>query len=141
MYHSMLCTKYYKEILMTQSEKIKLLIAYLFGILGGTIIYFTEKRDRFIRFHAMQSILLSIIPFALKIIRKIITSILGYTIWQFSPSLISWPLRMIMGIVSSVSGIASLVWLILTIICLMHAFKGEMYKLPIIGDQAERLTS
>lgn len=124
---------------MTQTEKIKLLIAYLFGIVGGTIIYFTEKRDRFIRFHAMQSILLSIIPFALKIIRKIVISVFGYTLWQFSPAFVSWPLRMIIGIISSISGIASLAWLILTIICLMHAFKGEMYKLPIIGDKAEHI--
>ncbi len=32
-------------------------LSYLFSIIGGLIFYFGEKQNRFVRFHAMQSIL------------------------------------------------------------------------------------
>jgi hypothetical protein len=32
-------------------------LSYLFSIVGGLIFYFGEKQNRFVRFHAMQSIL------------------------------------------------------------------------------------
>lgn len=43
------------------SEKVKGVLAYLFGLLGGLIVYFTAKEEeKNLKFHAAQSITLSI---------------------------------------------------------------------------------
>lgn len=44
------------------------LLAYLFGWLGGLIFYLIEKDNKFVRFAAMQSILLNVAMFALWIV-------------------------------------------------------------------------
>ena len=68
----------------------------------------------FIRFHAWQSIFLGIVAFVLSFIN--IIPILGQIIF----------------------GVGMLVLFVAWIIVLLKALKGERYKLPIIGDLAEK---
>lgn len=90
-------------------------LAYLVGIVTGVIFYIIEKDNRFVKFHAMQSIItfagLLILQFAL-----LVVPIVGW---------ILYPLLLIFTIV---------LWLFL----MFKAFNGEMYKLPMIGDLAEK---
>jgi uncharacterized membrane protein len=72
------------------------------------------NKNPFIKFHAWQNIFLCICMFAVGIVG--IIPILGWLI-----VLISVPIMLI-------------VWLI----CLLKALKGEKFKLPIIGDLAEK---
>jgi uncharacterized membrane protein len=68
----------------------------------------------FIRFHAWQSIFLSIVWFAISIIGVI--PFLGWLIF----------------------GVGMLILFVAWIIVLLKALKGERYKLPFIGDLAEK---
>ena len=86
-------------------------LAYVLWWVSGIIFLLLEKDDKFVRFHAMQSIitfgmitLLSFIP------------VIG---WMLSPVL------MIIGFV---------LWLVL----IFKAYQGEKFKLPVIGDFAEK---
>jgi uncharacterized membrane protein len=79
------------------------------------------NKSRFVRFHAFQMIFFSVAMIAIWI---------GLTIIGFVPGLIfiTFPLHM-------------LIWLgsfILWIILLIKANQGLMYKLPVIGDLAEK---
>jgi uncharacterized membrane protein len=92
-------------------------LSYALGWVTGLIVFFVEKKNQLVRFHAMQSILLfggvSILDW-----------ILGYIPVL---SLLTVPL-----------GIASFViWLIL----LINAFQGRYFKLPFIGDYAEKFAN
>jgi uncharacterized membrane protein len=93
-------------------------LSYILSWVTGLIFFLIEKQNRFVRFHAMQSIILgggvAVIEIAL--------SFLGY----FVP---------LMGCLSSLVGIA---FFIVSIICIVNAFQGKYFKLPVIGDYAER---
>ena len=80
------------------------------------------NKRRFIRFHAFQCIFLCIALFVLGIALSILWHIpfLGWLVL-----FLLWPL-------------ISLAELILWIILLMKAYQGQMFKLPIIGDMAEK---
>lgn len=85
-------------------------LTYVLGWLTGIIFLLIEK-DKFIRFHAMQSI----ITFGL------------LTVFSFVP-VIGWilsPLVMIVGFI---------LWLVL----IFKAYQGEEFKLPLIGDFAQK---
>ena len=91
------------------------LLSYLLGFITGIIFFVIEKDNRFVRFHAMQSIITFVALFVLS------------TILAFIPVIG----RMLMPIVN-------IVVLILWIILMVKAYQGENFKLPIIGDIAEK---
>lgn len=98
------------------------LLCYLVGWVTGIIFYITEKEDKFIRFHAVQSIItfggISILYFAINLMLSI-----------------SWRLWVIYSMLSS---LLSLGTLILAVLLMYKAYQGEHFKLPIIGDWAEK---
>jgi uncharacterized membrane protein len=91
------------------------LLSYVLGFITGFIFYFVEKENKFVRFHAMQSIVTFLALFVAQIILGMIP-ILG------------WILAFLIAIGS----------FILWIILMIKAYQGEYYKLPIAGDIAEK---
>jgi uncharacterized membrane protein len=79
------------------------------------------NRNSFVRFHAWQSIFFTVGCIAIDIALMVVGRLpfLGFM------TLFLWPL-------------VGLAFLILWIIVLIKAFNGERYKLPIIGDLAEK---
>jgi uncharacterized membrane protein len=96
-------------------------LSYLGWWVTGLIFFLIEKQNRFVRFHAMQSILMFIGITILYIVVIFIAAIpfIGLLAW------VLWPL---LGLTSFV------LWLYMMI----NAFQGRYIKLPIIGDYAER---
>jgi uncharacterized membrane protein len=97
-------------------------LSYLGAWLTGLIFFLMEKQNRFVRFHAMQSIL----SFAALTVLSIIVSILGTVLSAIS----------IVGCL--LTPLVSLLWLAVWLVCMINAFQGKYFKLPIIGDYAER---
>jgi uncharacterized membrane protein len=96
-------------------ENVAGLLCYLLGWVTGVIFILIEKENKFVRFHAMQSIIVfgGI---------TVINIILGYIPY------VGWLIALIIWI------IAIILWIVL----MMKAYKGEKYKLPWIGDFAEK---
>ena len=90
------------------------LLCYLAGFITGIIFLVIEKDNKFVRFHAMQSLLTFGAFFVLQV---------GCVITIFLIFLVP------------IINIASL---ILWIILMVKAYQGEMFKLPIIGDIAQK---
>ena len=91
------------------------LLSYLFGWVTGLIFFLLERESRFVRFHAMQSILFF--------------GILSILQWVFS----HLPYFGVIG------GALGLVMFIGWIVMMVKAHRGEYYKLPLFGDLADRL--
>jgi uncharacterized membrane protein len=91
------------------------LLAYLLGIVSGVVFLVIEKNNKFVRFHAMQSV----IVFGVILIASIVL--------MFIP-IIGWILNSIIGIIA----------LILWIVLMLKAYQGDWIKLPVIGDIAEK---
>ena len=98
------------------------LLSYLFGAIGGLIFFLMEKKNRFVRFHAMQSILVTAGVIVVDIVLAILDRI---PIINFVSACIITP-------------IFSIGVLVLWIFLMVQAFQGKKFKLPVIGDYAER---
>ncbi|GHO44166.1 DUF4870 domain-containing protein [Ktedonospora formicarum] len=101
-------------------------LACVFGWVSGLVFFLIEKQNRFVRFFAMQSILLSGGFTVLSILLNIMTS--------FMPSSVA-------VLFSCLTGLISLAFFVGWLIQLINAFQGKMFKLPVIGDMAEKFVN
>jgi uncharacterized membrane protein len=118
-------------------ENIAALLAYIFHWVSGLIFFLIEKESRLVRFHAMQSILLS----ALAIIVGIVVWVVTLVIWLVStqlPGILAGVLNLVVVLIWVVFWIGLLIaW----IMCLIKAFQSQYFKLPIIGNFAEKFSA
>jgi uncharacterized membrane protein len=91
------------------------LLCYLFGWVTGLIFFLLEKQSRFVRFHAMQSMLFF---GSLSILQGVFSYIPFY---------------------GAIGGALGLVMFIGWIFMMVKAGHGQYYKLPLFGDLADRL--
>ena len=91
------------------------LLSYVFGVITGLIFFLVEKESPFVKFHAMQSICFSVAVFVLSVVLMFIP-VLG------------WFVLMLLQIAVFVF------W----IICMVQAYQGKLYKLPVVGDFAAK---
>ena len=89
--------------------------SYLLGFVTGIILLLVEKQSKFVRFHAMQSTILFGGIF-------IVNVALGFI------PILGWLVGLILSFVA----------FILWIMCMWKAFQGEMYKVPYVGEIAEK---
>jgi uncharacterized membrane protein len=94
-------------------ENVAGFLCYLFGFVTGIVFLVVEKESRFVKFHAMQSTITFLGLFIISMIIGWIPIIglLVYPIWILS--------------------------LILWLILMIKALRGERYSLPIVGKMAE----
>ena len=96
------------------NQNVAALLCYLAGWVSGLIFFLIEKENKFVRFHAMQSIMtfggLTVL----------------YILLQFIP--FGWMMISLVGLVQ----------LVLWILLMIKAYQGELFKLPVIGDLAEK---
>lgn len=96
------------------NENITALLAYLFGWVSGLIIFLLEKENDFVRYHAMQSIVIFGGITALHIVFGILPILHGMVI----------PVLYLIGV-------------ILWIISMIKAAQHERFKIPVISDITE----
>lgn len=101
-------------------------LAYFLTVLTGIIFYIIEKENKFVRFHAMQAILVGAAGIALGIAISILSIVLAFI------PFIGWIIIMVLNFGLMLGG------LVLWIFLMFKAFKGEKFKLPVIGDLAEK---
>ena len=102
-------------------------LAYVLGPITGVLFLVLEKENRFVRFHAAQSISVGLVLVAI----SIALSILG-TVLAFVP-LIGW----IVGLLLAIGlGFGSFVlWLLL----MWRAWQGREWEVPLAGSLTRRL--
>jgi len=91
------------------------LLCYIAGWITGLVFFLMEKDNRFVRFHAMQSI----VVFGALTVASIILSVIP---------IIGWIVGWLLGIVA----------LVLWILLMVKAYQNQWYKLPWAGDFAEK---
>ena len=89
------------------------------------------KESRFVRFHALQGLLL----FGLGFVVSIIFQILGTGMAVTTSGVVEAGGFGILLLIRLVVGVA---FLVLYIVGMIKAYQGQMWKLPIIGDIAEK---
>ncbi len=122
--------------------KVAAALSYIWIV--GLIFFFIEKENKFIRFHALQSILFGVANSIIMVLLVIVAMILSFISIAASAA--------IGGLVGFVvSLLVWLVWLLFALVGLglflglifaaIKAYQGEMFKLPFIGNMAENIVN
>ncbi|OGW82134.1 MAG: hypothetical protein A2Z83_07780 [Omnitrophica bacterium GWA2_52_8] len=91
------------------------LLCYAAGWITGLIFYLVEKENKFVRFHAFQSI----VVFGVLTVMPIVLMAIPVIGWVMIP-------------------LVYLAELVLWIFLMIKAYQGEKIKLPVAGDLAEK---
>lgn len=104
-------------------------LAYLFAPLTGILFMVIEKENRFVRFHAAQSIVFGIACIVLWVALTILGTILGVI------PVLGWILGILISFGFGLGCFA--LWLFL----MFQAFQGREWEVPVVGAQARRLVA
>jgi uncharacterized membrane protein len=106
----------------------------MLGLIYSIIVIVQDKTNKLPRFHAFQSILLSVLPLATLIV-YIVLAMIGVAIDAALGVPIFSIIAMLLYFVLLLAFLAMFVFMIIAAI---KAFNGEIYKIPIIGNMAEK---
>jgi uncharacterized membrane protein len=119
------------------SPNVAALICYIWIPMTSALILLTEKQNRTVRFHAFQSFFLGLSVFVATIVLGVVIGILTLVAGLISPYA---------GMLVSI--LSLLVWLVIAaaliavwFLCLVKAYGGGTYKLPVIGNYAEKMAN
>lgn len=100
-----------------------------FPLIGGLIFYILEKRDNFVRFYAMQSIIYGAAWIFFVIIYKIAYAVLApIPAVGFVFAILLWAVWLLL----------SLAFLAIMIVAIVKAFSGVRWDIPYIGPIARK---
>lgn len=102
-------------------ENIEALLAYTGFFITGMIFLVIEKENKFVRFHALQSTIVFLGFFGVHIL---LTPILYIPIIRYPVYLFLYFLNIL----------ALITWLL----CMYKAYQNQLFKLPIVGNIAEK---
>ena len=111
------------------SSNVAGLLCYILGFITGIIFLVIEpyKNDRFVRFHAFQSIFFNVALIVFWIAYTIVATILGFVSLGI--------LAAVMGLLGLLISLAILAyWIFL----MYEAYSNKLYKIPFIGDLAAK---
>lgn len=106
-------------------------IACGLGLVYSIIVVATDKSNRLPRFHAFQSILLSVTGIGISFVYSFASGILTFILGDLA--ILILPISMLVSVA------IGLVIFVFTILAAFKGYQGEMYKIPIIGNYAEQL--
>jgi len=102
-------------------QRIAALLAYLLAWVGGLIFYFGEKDNKFVRFCAMQSLMINAVLITAMVLLTILSRVDTIGVVFF-----------VLNILVSVAVVGALVFLG------VQGYRGYSVKLPFVGELAEQ---
>ncbi|HEV8430842.1 MAG TPA: DUF4870 domain-containing protein [Pyrinomonadaceae bacterium] len=118
-------------------ENLAALLSYIATWVSGLVFFLIEKDSRLVRFHAMQAILLGAAATVGAIVLWILWAIVTVILAQIA-DILGTLAGLIIGLVIFVFYLAVLVgW----VLCLIKSYQGQFYKLPVLGNFAEKFST
>jgi uncharacterized membrane protein len=105
--------------------------SYILTWITGLIFFLSEKQNKFVRFHAMQAILLGVLNAIVGVIYMFI--MMGAAAASMSSATASVASVGMMGIIFMIVWIG---FFALWVVCLIMGFTGKWFKIPVLGDLA-----
>jgi uncharacterized membrane protein len=118
-------------------ENVAALLSYILGWVSGLIFFLIEKDSKLVRFHAMQSILFNVLVLVVAIVLWIVFGVLVVILSQIANAI-----GALVGLLAFLLWAAfAIIALIAWILCMVRAYQGKFFKLPVIGDFAEKIAN
>ena len=102
-------------------------LAYLAGPFSGLLILLVERASGYVRFHAWQAII-GLGGLALLSAGVLVLSFLTLLLSPFA-----------FTVLYRISELIAIVWIVAWVVCLVKAFTGQRWEMPVAGRYAERL--
>lgn len=119
--------------------KVAAALSYIWIV--GLIFFFIEKENKFIRFHALQSILFGIANTIIMMVLVVVAVVLTFA-FGIGGAMVGG------GIGAIINLLVMVIWLLFWLVTLalliglvfaaVKAYQGQQFKLPIIGNIAEK---
>lgn len=104
-------------------------LSYFLGALTGVLFLILDRDRPFVRFHAMQSIVLSVAWVGLWIVFSVLSMILG------AVPVLGWLIGLLLSIALGIGGFV--LWLYL----MYRAYSGDEWEMPVVGEYARRFAA
>ncbi len=106
-------------------------LCYLVGLITGIIFLVLEpyRRDRFVRFHAFQSILFCV------------AYIVFWILWGDILLAALFSSGFLLGAFTIIGRLVSLAFIIYWLFLMYKAYRDEMYRIPVIGEMASKMAA
>ena len=102
-------------------------LAYILGIITGVIVLAIEKENRFVRFHAAQSIAVTLVLVVMTIALSVLSTVLVFV------PLLGWIVAFLVSV--GLSFATFVLWILL----MWRAYQGREWELPIAGGLARKM--
>lgn len=102
-------------------------LSYFLGAFTGIFFLLVEKNNRFVRFHAAQSIAVSIAMVIVSVALMVLSAVLGVV------PIIGWIIGMLLSL--GLGLFCFFLWLVL----MWKAYQGQEWEVPVVGAQARKL--
>lgn len=109
---------------MGMDQAVAAMLAYMFGWISGLIFFFVEKQNRYVKFAAMQSIILSAVWF---------TAMITLTVFSIIPYI-----GLLFALLNMLLSIGMIV---LVVFLIVFGYQNKKMVLPVIGPIAERIVA
>ena len=102
-------------------------IACVFPLVGGIVFLMLEKRDAFVRFHAMESVVFN----AMMVVAQIVLAVASFVAWHIP--LLGLVVLFVIGLIQIVIW---LLWLVVYVVQVVKAFSGAEWEIPYVAPIA-----
>ena len=102
-------------------------LAYVLGAITGVVFFVIEKENRFVRFHAAQSIAVSLLFIVVSIGLSVLSGVLVFV------PILGWIVAFLLSVGLAVA--AFVLWVLL----MWRAYQGREWEVPIAGGIARKI--
>jgi uncharacterized membrane protein len=106
-------------------------LLYVLWLITGVVFPIVENENEFVRFHAMQCVVLSVAGIVVGLVFSAFTLAVGVI------PILGGPLAWVIGLISR---LVSLVFFTGWLFAMYKAYQNEAYELPVVGGITRRLT-
>jgi uncharacterized membrane protein len=100
-------------------------LAYLAGPFSGAVILIAERTNRFVLFHAWQAII-GLGGLGVLAVTLLVLAFMGLFLSPFAFTALYW-----------LAALTTITWIIAWAVCLVKAFGGTAWRMPVAGKYAE----
>jgi len=104
-------------------------LSYLLGPITGVVFFIIDRPRAFVRFHAVQSIGVSILWVVLAVVLMVLSAILGFI------PILGWLVSVLLSLGLSLVGFALWLWL------MFQAYQGQTWEVPGLGPHVRRVAA
>jgi len=104
-------------------------LSYFLGPVTGILFFIIDRQRPFVRFHAVQSIAVTIAWVAIAVALMIVSTVLGVI------PVLGFLISLALNLVLAVAGFG--LWLVL----MYQAYQGKTWELPVLGEHVRRLAA